>query len=107
MLGFGRKRIDKAKWAEAVVSRPVDYPDRIPEDRIRSATGQLIGEYKRTILESAQVIRSAQDEEARSYEIDACRHRRSRLHELMPFADREQRKAIRECDEILKELGVA
>ena len=82
---------DKAEWAALVFARVPSHPEDIPEEQLREATGIMIAQHKRIILESAEIVRTTWNQSTRAERLDLCKVHYQALLKLERFADREQK----------------
>ena len=61
MFGFFKKKKDKAEWAATVFSQPPKNPEKLPEAQLIDATGMMISQHKRIILESAGIVKTTRN----------------------------------------------
>ena len=104
MFGFFRKKKDKAEWAAMVFSQPLKNPEKIPEEQLIAATGMMIAQHKRIILESAEIVRTTRNQSTRTEILDLCKAHYQELMRLERFADQKQKEMIKECASVMTEL---
>lgn len=95
---------DKAEWAALVFARVPSHPEDIPEEQLREATGIMIAQHKRIILESAEIVRTTWNQSTRAERLDLCKVHYQELLKLERFADREQKRMIADCKTAVKDL---
>lgn len=104
MIGFFREKKDKAVWAAMVFSQPARHPEKIPEEQLIAATGMMIAQHKRIILESAEIVRTTRNQSTRTERLELCKAHYRELLKLERFADREQKHMIADCKAAVKDL---
>ena len=104
MFGFFRKKKDKAEWAAIVFSQPPKDPENIPEKQLIAATGMMISQHKRIILESAGIVKTTQNNNTRTERLELCKSHYQELLKLERFADQKQKEMIKECASVMTAL---
>ena len=56
MFGLGKKKIDKAAWAEAVYGQKLKHPEKESEDQLSALTTGLLMQHHRIIMDSVFVL---------------------------------------------------
>lgn len=56
MFGFGKKKIDKAAWAEAVYGQKLKHPEKESEDQLSALTTGLLMQHHRIIMDSVRLV---------------------------------------------------
>ena len=51
MFGFGKKKVDKAAWAEAVYGQKLKNPERESEEQLSALTTGLLMQHHRIIID--------------------------------------------------------
>ena len=95
---------DKAEWAALAFSKVPSHPENIPEEQLRAATGIMIAQHKRIILESAEIVRTTRNRSTRAERLELCKVHYQELLKLERFADREQKRRIVDCKVAVKDL---
>ena len=95
---------DKAEWTALVFSKAPSHPEDIPEEQLRAATGIMIAQHKRIILESAEIVRTTRNQSTRTERLELCKAHYRELLKLERFADREQKRMIADCKAAVKDL---
>lgn len=104
MIGLFRKKKDKAEWAAMVFSQPPKHPEKIPEEQLIAATGIMIAQHKRIILESAEIVRTTRNQNTRTERLELCKAHYQELLKLERFADQKQKEMIKECASVMTAL---
>ena len=104
MFGFFMKKKDKAEWAAMVFSQPPKDPENIPEEQLIAATGMMIAQHKRIILESAGIVKTTQNNNTRTERLELCKSHYQELLKLERFADQKQKEMIKECASVMTAL---
>ena len=104
MFGFFRKKKDKAEWASIVFSQLPKDPERIPEEQLIAATGMMISQHKRIILESAGIVKTTRNKNTRTERLELCKSHYQELLKLERFADQKQKEMIKECASVMTAL---
>ena len=104
MIGFFREKKDKAVWAAMVFSQPARHPEKIPEEQLIAATGMMIAQHKRIILESAGIVKTTRNQNTRTERLELCKSHYQELLKLERFADQKQKEMIKECASVMTAL---
>ena len=104
MFGFFRKKKDKAEWAATVFSQPPKDPENIPEEQLIAATGMMISQHKRIIIESAGTVKTTRNKNTRTERLELCKSHYQELLKLERFADQKQKEMIKECASVMTAL---
>ena len=104
MFGFFMKKKDKAEWAAMVFSQPPKDPENIPEEQLIAATGMMIAQHQRIILESAGIVKTTQNNNTRTERLELCKSHYQELLKLERFADQKQKEMIKECASVMTAL---
>ena len=56
MFGLGKKKIDKAAWAEAVYGQKLKHPEKDLEDQLSALTTVLLMQHHRIIMDSVRLV---------------------------------------------------
>ena len=104
MFGFFKKKKDKAEWAATVFSQPPKDPENIPEEQLIAATGMMIAQHKRIILESAGIVKTTRNKNTRTERLELCKSHYQELLKLERFADQKQKEMIKECASVMTAL---
>ena len=97
---FGRKKkADKSEWASLVFAPPYPRnPESIPTQKLQEATGYLLEQLRKIILESVEIIRRTKNEETRQGRMALCEKHIARMRKIKPYATAEQLAMIHECE---------
>ncbi len=104
MFRLFAKGKDKAEWAALVFTRAPSHPESISEEQLRAATGIMIAQYKRIIIESSEIVRTTRNQITRTERLELCKTHFRELLKLERFADREQKRMIADCKAAVKDL---
>ena len=104
MFGFFMKKKDKAEWAAMVFSQPPKDPENIPEEQLIAATGMMIAQHKRIILESAGIVKTTRNKNTRTERLELFKSHYQELLKLERFADQKQKEMIKECASVMTAL---
>lgn len=80
------------------------HPEDISEEQLCAATGIMIAQHKRIILESAEIVRTTRNQSTRTERLELCKVHYRELLKLERFADREQKYMIADCKAAVKDL---
>lgn len=97
IFAFLGGRFDRKAWGRALFAAGCKLPVKPDVKKYEKATDQIIRNDCRIITESAQIIRTTQDEELRSQQKIIMFSRYSHLSHLEPYANRQQRDLILEA----------
>jgi len=97
LLAFLGGRFNKRAWGQALFASGCRLPEKPDIKRYARATDQLIRNDCRIILESARYISKTKSSDVRNKRKMIMFSRISHLSRLEPYADRSQRKLIREA----------
>ena len=104
MFGFFKKKKDKAEWAATVFSQPPKNPEKLPEAQLIDATGMMISQHKRIIIESAGTVKTTRNKNTRTERLELCKSHYQELLKLERFADQKQKEMIKECASVMTAL---
>lgn len=104
MFRLFSKGKEKAVWAALVFSKAPSHPEDISEEQLRAATGIMIAQHNRIILESAGIVRTTRNQSTRTERLELCKAHYQELMKLERFADREQKHMIADCKAAVKGL---
>ena len=79
-------------------------PERIPEEQLIAATGMMISQHKRIILESADIVKTTRNQNTRTERLELCKSHYQELLKLERFADQKQKEMIKECASVMTAL---
>ena len=104
MFRLFAKRKEKAEWAAMVFTKAPSHPEDISEEQLCAATGIMIAQHKRIILESAEIVRTTQNRSTRAERLELCKVHYQEILKLERFADQKQRDMIKECASVMTAL---
>lgn len=105
MFGFGKKKVDKAAWAEAVFTEPPAHPERLKEADLVAITNGLIFQDLRIINESLDIVQNTRNADTKQGRIDLISKRYSHLQTLEHFADQDSKAKILMAEERMRAIG--
>ena len=104
LFGFGKKKIDKAAWAEAIYGKPLKHPENESEELLSSMTTGLLMQDNRIIMDSIRIVRTTKNADTRKSRIDLCKRNYQEMAKLKPFCNKEQLAIITRAEEALKSI---
>ena len=104
MFRLFAKGKENAEWAAMVFTKAPSHPEDISEEQLCAATGIMIAQHKRIILESAEIVRTTRNQSTRTERLGLCKAHYRELLKLERFADREQKRMIADCKAAVKDL---
>lgn len=104
MFRLFAKGKEKAEWAALVFSKVPSHPEDITDEQLYAATGIMIAQHKRIILESAEIVRTTRNQSTRTERLELCKVHYQELLNLERFADHEQKRMIVDCKAAVKDL---
>lgn len=102
MFGFGKKKIDKAAWAEAVYGQNLKHPEKASEDQLSVLTTGLLMQHHRIIIDSVRLVHTTKNADTRAGRIELCHQHYQEILKLKPFCNKEQLNIIRNAEDALK-----
>ena len=69
-----------------------------------AATGMMIAQHKRIILESAGIVKTTRNKNTRTERLELCKSHYQELLKLERFADQKQKEMIKECASVMTAL---
>lgn len=102
MFGFGRKNVDKAKWAEIIYRKKIPNPEAQSVEQLAGLTTMMLEQHYRIISESVQIVHNTKYEDTRQGRISLCRSRYRDMLELEPFCNAEQKAMVLKAKKLLK-----
>ena len=102
MFGFGKKKIDKGAWAEAVFGKKLKNPNQVSEQELTAYTTGMLQQYLRIILESANIVRTTRNLETKQGRIELCHTNLERMKKLEQFCNDEQKAMILQAEEAMR-----
>ena len=105
MFELSEKDRYREAWCEAVFGKKARFPREFTDAQLRRLTNDLLMQHDRIIRESADIIRSTDDEDTMLSRIELMRmNYYDGMLRLKPFCDSEQLAVISEAEEILRRL---
>ncbi len=104
MFGFGKKKLDKGAWAEAIFGKKLKNPNKVSEEELSIYTTGMLQQYLRIILESANIVKTTRNTDTRQGRIDLCYTNLERMKKLEPFCNDEQRAMILQAETAIEEM---
>lgn len=102
MFGFGKKKIYKAAWGEAVYSQKLKHPEKESEDQLSALTTELLMQHYRIIMDSVRLVHTTQNADTRAGRLELCHKHYQEMLKLKPFCNKEQLNIIRNEEDALK-----
>ena len=102
MFGFGRKKVDKAKWAEVIYRKKISNPEAQSVEQLTRLTTMMLDQHYRIISESVQIVQNTEYKDTRQGRISLCRSHYQDMLELEPFCNAEQKALIAKVRKMLK-----
>ena len=102
MFGFGRKKVDKAKWSEVIYRKKISNPEAQSVEQLTRLTTMMLDQHHRIISESVQIIHNTKYEDTRQGRLKLCRTHFQDMLELEPFCNAEQKVLIAKARKMLK-----
>ena len=102
MFGFGRKKIDKNKWAEVIYGKKIPNAEAQSVEQLTKFTTLMLDQHYRIISESVQIIHNTKYDDTRQGRISLCRSHYQDMLELEPFCNTEQKAMIQNAKKLLK-----
>ena len=106
LFGFGKKKIDKAAWSEAIYGKPLKHPENESEELLSSMTTGLLMQDNRIIMDSIRIVRTTKNADTRKSRMDLCNRHYQKMTKLKPFCNKEQLVIINQVEEALKSIGL-
>lgn len=102
MVGFGKKKIDKAAWAEAVYGQKLKLPEKESEEQISVLITGLLIQHHRIIPDSVRLVHTTKNADTRAGRVELCHKHYQEMLKLKPFCNKEQLNIIRNAEDALK-----
>ena len=99
MFGFGKKKVDKAAWAETVYGQKLKNPERESEEQLFALTTGLLMQHHRIIIDSVRIIDTAKNAETRQGRMELCQRHYGDMLKLKPFCNKEQLAMVQNAEE--------
>ena len=95
----------KEEWCETLFGKKVRFPREFTEAQLRRLTADLLMQHDRIIRESAEIVRTASDEDIRYSRLELMRlNYYEGMLRLKPFCTGEQLDVIKEAEEIVQSI---
>lgn len=95
----------KEEWCETLFGKKVRFPREFTEAQLRRLTADLLMQHDRIIRESAEIVRTASDEDTRYSRLELMRlNYYEGMLRLKPFCTSEQLDVIKEAEEIVQSM---
>ena len=105
LFKLSEKDKHREAWCEAVFGKKARFPREFTDAQLCRLTSELLMKHDRIIRESAEIIRTSEDEDARWSRIDVMRmHYYEGMLRLKPFCNSEQLAVISEAEVIVKSV---
>lgn len=102
MFGFGKRRIDKAAWAEAIYGQKLKHPEKESEEQLSALTTGMLMQHHRIILDSVRLIHTTKNADTRAGRVELCRKHHQEMLKLKTFCNREQMDIIQNAEDAMK-----
>lgn len=102
MFGFGKKKIDKAAWAEAVYGQKLKHPEKESEEQLSALTTGLLMQHHRIIMDSVRIVRTTKNPDTRQGRVELCHKHYQDMLKLKPFCNKEQMAMIKNAEDAMK-----
>ena len=102
MFGFGRKKIDKGKWAEVIYGKKIPNSEAQSVEQLTKYTTMMLEQHYRIINDSVQIVHNTKYEETRRGRLELCRSHHQEMMKLEPFCNAEQKAMIQSAKKMLK-----
>lgn len=102
MFGFGKKRIDKGAWAEAIFGKKLKNPNQVSEQELSTYTTGMLEQYLRIILESVSIVQTTRNSDTRQGRINLCYMNLERMMKLEQFCNTEQKAMILQAEDAMR-----
>ena len=101
MFGFGRKKVDKAKWAEIIYRKKISNPEAQSVEQLTRFATIMLEQHYRIISERVQIVDNTKYEDTKQSRLDLCRSHYQDMLELEPFCNGEQKVMIEKVRKML------
>ena len=102
MFGFGKKKVDKGAWAEAVYGQKLKHPEKETEERLSALTTGMLMQHHRIIMDSVRIIHTTRNTDTKQGRIDLCHKHFQEMQKLKPFCNKEQLAMIKSAEEAMR-----
>lgn len=102
MFGFGKKKIDKAAWAEAVYGQKLKHPEKESENQLSALTTGLLMQHHRIILDSVRLVHTTKNKDTCAGRVELCHKHYQEMLKLKPFCNKEQLNVIHNTEDAMK-----
>ena len=102
MFGFGKKKIDKGAWAEAIYGKKLKNPEKESEEQLSALTTGMLMQHHRIILDSVRLVHTTKNPDTRAGRVELCRKHYQEMLKLKPFCNKEQLDIIRNAEDAMK-----
>ena len=102
MFGFGKKKINKAAWAEAVYGQKLKHPEKESEEQLSALTTGLLMQHHRIIMDSVRIVRTTKNPDTRQGRVELCHKHYQDMLKLKPFCNKEQLAMIQNAEDAMK-----
>ena len=102
MFGFGKKKINKAAWAEAVYGQKLKHPEKESEEQLSALTTGLLMQHHRIIMDSVRIVRTTKNPDTRQGRVELCHKHYQDMLKLKPFYNKEQLAMIQNAEDAMK-----
>ncbi len=102
MFGFGKKKVNKAGWAEAVYGQKLKNPEIESEEQLSALTTGLLMQHHRIIIDSVRIIHTTKNAETRQGRKKLCQQHYGDMCKLKPFCNTEQLAMLHNAEEAMR-----
>lgn len=102
MFGFGKKKVDKGAWAEAIYGKKLKHPEKESEEQFFAITTGMLMQSQRIIMDSVRFFKSTKNADTRQGRVDLCHRHYQDMLKLKPFCNKEQLEIIRNAENAMK-----
>lgn len=104
MFGFGKKKVDKGAWAQAIYGKKLKNPEKESEKQLSALTTGMLMQHHRIIMDSVRIAHTTKNPETRQSRVDLCRKHYQEMMKLKPFCNEEQLAIIQNAEDALQDI---
>lgn len=102
MFGFGKKKIDKAAWAEAIYGQKLKHPEKESEEQLSALTTGMLMQHHRIIMDSVRIVQTTKNPDTRQGRVDLCHRHYQEMMKLKPYCNKEQLAMIQNAEDAMR-----
>lgn len=102
MFGFGKKKVDKGAWTEAIYGQKLKHPEKESEEQLSAITTGMLMQSHRIIMDSVRIIKTTKNADTRQGRVDLCHRHYQDMLKLKPFCNKEQIAIIQNVEKTMK-----